>query len=67
MPITHQTPATLLVDEFRMSDEERLNLGLDRLHQHPPGAVTQDGQQRIAKTERSKYKSTVTKPYCLIM
>jgi hypothetical protein len=36
-----------------MCGEERLDLGLDRLHQHPPGAFLQHGQQRIVGDARS--------------
>jgi hypothetical protein len=36
-----------------MGGEECLDLGLDRLHQHPPGALAQYGQQRIVRDARS--------------
>ena len=36
-----------------MGGEERLDLGLDRLHQHPPGALPQHGQQRVVGDARS--------------
>jgi len=53
MPVAHQASPALPVGEFGMGGEERLDLGLDRLHQHPPGALAQDGQQRIADDTRS--------------
>src|SRR4051794_19981485 len=36
-----------------MDGKERLDLGLDRLHQHPPGAVPQNREQRIVHEARS--------------
>jgi hypothetical protein len=36
-----------------MSGEERLDLGLNRLHQHAPGAILQHGQQRVVRDARS--------------
>jgi len=36
-----------------MGGKERLDLGLDRLHQHPPGAIPQHGQQRVVGDARS--------------
>jgi hypothetical protein len=36
-----------------MGGEERLDLGLDRLRQHLPGALAQHGQQRIVHDARS--------------
>ena len=33
-----------------MGGEERLDLGLDPLRQHPPGTLAQHGQQRIGVT-----------------
>ena len=53
VPVAHQASPALPVGEFGMGGEERLDLGLDRLHQHPPGALAQDGQQRIADDTRS--------------
>jgi hypothetical protein len=37
-----------------MGGEERLDLGLDRLRQHRPGALAQHGQQRIVCDAGSK-------------
>src|SRR4051812_13209200 len=51
--VAHQAPATLLVRELGMDGKERLDLGLDRLHQHPPGAVPQNREQRIVHEARS--------------
>src|SRR3954465_11544738 len=53
MPVAHQATTTLLVREPGMAGEERLDLGLDRLHQHPPGAIPQHGQQRVVGDARS--------------
>jgi hypothetical protein len=36
-----------------MGGKERPDLGLDRLHQHPPGAIPQHGQQRVVGDARS--------------
>jgi hypothetical protein len=36
-----------------MGGEERLDLGLDRLRQHPPGPLAQHGEQRIVRDARS--------------
>jgi hypothetical protein len=36
-----------------MGAEERLDLGLDRLRQHPPGGLAQHGQQRVVRDARS--------------
>jgi hypothetical protein len=36
-----------------MAGEERLDLGLDRLHQHPPGPLAQHRQKRIVGEARS--------------
>ena len=47
MAVAHDTPAALRVHELGMGGEERLNLGLDRLHQHAPGALAQHRQQRV--------------------
>jgi hypothetical protein len=53
MSVAHQAAPTLLVREPGMGGEERLDLGLDRLRQHPPGALAQHGQQRIVRDARS--------------
>src|SRR5947209_5503367 len=53
MPVAHQATTTLLVQEPGMAGKERLDLGLDRLHQHPPGAIPQHGQQRVVGDARS--------------
>jgi hypothetical protein len=36
-----------------MGGKEGLDLSLDRLHQHPPRALAQHGQQRIVRNARS--------------
>jgi hypothetical protein len=36
-----------------MRGEEHLDLGLDRLRQHPPGPFAQHRQQRIVRDARS--------------
>jgi hypothetical protein len=51
--VAHEPPTTLPIDEPDVGGEERLDLGLDRLHQHPLGAIAQHGQQRIARDARS--------------
>jgi hypothetical protein len=53
MSVAHQAAPTLLVREPSMGGEERLDFGLDRLRQHPPGALAQHGQQRIVRDARS--------------
>ena len=53
MSVAHQAAPTVLVHEHSMGGEERLDLGLDRLRQHPPGALAQHGQQRIVHDARS--------------
>jgi hypothetical protein len=53
MPVAHQPSPALRVDEVDMGGEERLDLGLDRLQQHPPGALPQHGQQRVVRGARS--------------
>ena len=47
MSVAHQAAPPVLVHEPGMGGEERLDLGLDRLRQHPPGALAQHRQQRI--------------------
>ena len=47
MAIAHEPPPALLVGEPSVGGEEGLDLGVDRLHQHAPGALAQDGQQRV--------------------
>jgi hypothetical protein len=51
--VAHQAPATLLVHELGMGGKERLDLDLNRLHQHPPGAILQNREQRIVHDARS--------------
>src|SRR5206468_6502504 len=51
--VAHQATTTLLVREPGMAGKERLDLGLDRLHQHPPGAIPQHGQQRVVGDARA--------------
>ena len=53
MTIAHEPPPAPLVDQTRMGGEEHLDLGLDGLHQHAPGALAQHGQQRIVRDARS--------------
>jgi hypothetical protein len=53
MPVAHHTTAAPIIRELGMGGEERLDLGLDRLHQHPPGAFTQHRQQRIVGEARA--------------
>jgi hypothetical protein len=53
MPVAHGTPAALFVAQPGMGGEEGLDLGLDRLHQHPPGAFAQHRQQRVVRDARS--------------
>ncbi|HET6469315.1 MAG TPA: hypothetical protein VFG43_13160 [Geminicoccaceae bacterium] len=53
VPVAHQAASALLVQEPGMSGEERLDLGLDRLHQHAPGAILQHRQQRVVRDARS--------------
>ena len=53
MSIADQAAPTLLVHEPGMRGEERLDLGLDRLRQHPPGPLAQHRQQRIVRDARS--------------
>jgi len=53
VPVADHAPATLLVHEPSMAGKERLDLGLDRLRQHPPGALAQHRQQRIVRDARS--------------
>ena len=48
VPVAHQAPPTLRVGEAGMGGEERVDLGLDRLRQHPPGALAQ--QLRMGPT-----------------
>ena len=43
----------MLVDQRGMGSQKRLDLGPDRLHQHPPGALAQHRQQRIVRDARS--------------
>src|SRR3712207_9260152 len=49
MAIAHEPPPALLVGEPSVGGEERLDLDLDldRVHQHAPGALAQHGQQRL--------------------
>ena len=49
VPVAHQAPATLVVGEVRVGSQERLDLGLDGLRQHPPGILAQHRQQRIVR------------------
>ncbi len=49
MPVAHETPAALFIDQPGMGGEERLDLGLDRLHQHPSRPLAQHRQQRIVR------------------
>jgi hypothetical protein len=53
MTVPDDTATALLVREFGMAGEERLDLGLDRLHQHPPCAFPQHRQQRVVRDARS--------------
>jgi hypothetical protein len=53
VPVAHQTSPTPLIGQIGVNGEERLDLGLDRLHQHPPRTLAQHGQQRIAGDARS--------------
>ena len=53
MAVAHQPAPALLVHQTGMGGEERLDLGLDRLHQHAPGALAQHRQQRIVRDARS--------------
>jgi hypothetical protein len=47
VPVAHQAPPAPLVDEAPVGGEERLDLGLHGLHQHPPGAFAQHRQERV--------------------
>jgi hypothetical protein len=47
MPVAHQPPMALPIDEAGVGDKERLDLRLDRLHQHPPRPLAQHRQERI--------------------
>src|SRR3954451_11753751 len=53
MPLEHQATPARLVQEPGNAGQERLDLGLDRLHQHPPGAIPQHGQQRVVGDARA--------------
>jgi hypothetical protein len=53
MPVAYETLPALLVPKLGMGGEERLDLALDRLHQHAPGALTQHGEQRVVRDARS--------------
>jgi hypothetical protein len=53
MPIAHQAATALRVHEPGMGSKERLDLGLDRLHQHPPGTFLQHRQQWVVGEARS--------------
>jgi hypothetical protein len=45
--IAHEPPPALPVGEPSVSGEERLDLGVDRLHQHAPRTLAQHGQRRV--------------------
>jgi hypothetical protein len=47
VPVAHHTPATLFIHQPGMGGQERLDLGLDRLHQHASGAFAQHRLQRV--------------------
>ena len=51
--VAPEPPTTLPVEQGGMGNEERLDLGLDRLPQHPPGALAQQRQQRVIRDARS--------------
>src|SRR3712207_7689736 len=55
MAIAHEPPPALLVGEPSVGGEERLDLDLDldRVHQHAPGALAQHGQQRLRSEEHT--------------
>ena len=53
VPVAHQAPTASVIGEIGVGDEERLHLGLDRLHQQAPGAVAQHRQQRIVRESSS--------------
>jgi hypothetical protein len=44
----HPTSA-MLIHEPGMGGQKRLDLGLDRVGQHPPGALAQHRQQRVVR------------------
>ena len=39
--VAHHAPAAMLVHEIGIGGDNRLDLGLERLRQHPPGAIAQ--------------------------
>ena len=51
--VESQPPPTLQVQEPGMGAKERLDLALDHLQQHPPGALAQRGHQRVVRDARS--------------
>ena len=53
MAVAHQPAPAPLVHKPSMSYEERFDLGLDRLRQHPPSTLAQHAQQRIVRDARS--------------
>jgi len=53
MAVADQPAPALLVHQTAMGGKERLDLGLDRLQQHAPGALAQYHQQRIIRDARS--------------
>jgi hypothetical protein len=53
MTVPDDTATALLIRVSGMAGEERLDLRLDRLHQHPPGSLAQHRQKRIVGEARS--------------
>jgi hypothetical protein len=51
--VAHQPSPALLIHQAGMGGEERLDLRLDRVQQHPPGALAQHGQQRVGRDARA--------------
>jgi len=47
MPVADQAPPAPLVGQALVGGEERLDLGLDRPRQHPPGTLAQHREERV--------------------
>jgi len=53
VPVPHHTTAAAIIRLVGMHCQERLDLGLDRLHQHASGACPQHALQGIIGKVRS--------------